>query len=872
MSKFLIVDGSSLLHRAFFALPLTMTNAAGQCTNAVYGFATMFAGILAKEQPDMVAVCFDKSRVTFRTEIFAEYKGQRAATPSELSPQFEMTKHLLEAMGIVWEEVAGFEADDIIGTLAKKAAADGHTALILTGDRDSYQLIDDNISVIMTKKGISQTELWDKAMLLEHYGLAPAQMIDLKALMGDASDNIPGVAGIGEKTALKLLAEYHDLDTVLANIENISAKGLRTKLQNGVDSALMSRKLAIIDCHMPGFDDLARYQYAEKPLAANQPLIDFYRAQGFKSFLKPLEDVAVQSLFGGAAPITALPDEVTIPAYDELGAAEAADRLAGASTLLVNVLADVVALADADVPDKICVVLRAELAQNAAWLAGKTLLADDFKPLLTELLRAGDVNAADFKFDDIALAAYLCDPVGGDFSALTLAEKHLGITKPVEKAHKTAELAALGVGYLPRLWALLKDRLAAEKLYELYATVELPLAPVLAKMEAAGIRAELATLQELNAEFSAMEADCAARIYELAGKSFNINSPKQLGVVLFEDMAIPVVKKTKTGYATGVEVLEQLAPDYEIAGKVLEYRAAAKLRSTYAEGLQALIAADGRIHTTFNQTVTATGRLSSTEPNLQNIPVRTAMGKRLRKAFHASDGCVLLAADYSQIELRVLADISADEVLRQSFFNNEDIHARTAAEVLGIAIDEVTPEQRRSAKAVNFGIVYGISDFGLAKDLGISRAAAKDYIDAYLGRYQGVSAYMRDIVEQGREQGYVATRLGRKRWLPDLKNPNYNLRSLAERTALNTPIQGTAADIIKLAMLRVDAEIKARNLQTKMLLQVHDELIFDVPTDEVDTMCALVKSAMEGAFALAVPLVVDIKAGPNWYDMLKIKE
>lgn len=865
MSKFLIVDGSSLLHRAFFALPLTMTNAAGQCTNAVYGFATMFAGILAKEQPDMAAVCFDKSRVTFRTEIFSDYKGQRAATPSELSPQFEMTKHLLEAMGIAWEEVAGFEADDIIGTLAKKAAADGHTVLILTGDRDSYQLIDDNISVIMTKKGISQTELWDNAMLMEHYGLTPAQMIDLKALMGDASDNIPGVAGIGEKTALKLLAEYHDLDTVLANIDNISARGLRTKLQNGVDAALMSRRLAVIDCHMPGFDDLSRYKYVEKPLAANQPLIDFYRAQGFKSFLKPLDDVAMQSLFGST-----VADDVIIPAYDELGAAEAAGRLAGAVGLLVNVLPDVVALADADKPDKICVVPRAELAQNADWLGGKTLLACDIKPLLTHIMRAGGTWGS--KYDDIALAGYLLNPVGGDFAALTLAKKYLDKPKPVEKAHKAAELAALGVVYLPQLWLVLKEKLAAEQLEDLYKTVELPLAVVLAKMEAAGIRVDQLTLLELNAEFSAMEAACAAKIYELAGKSFNINSPRQLGVVLFEDMGIPVVKATKTGYATGVEVLEQLAPDYEIAGKVLEYRTAAKLRSTYAEGLQALIAEDGRIHTTFNQTVTATGRLSSTEPNLQNIPVRTAMGKRLRKAFHASDGCVLLAADYSQIELRVLADISSDDVLRQSFFNNEDIHARTAAEVLGISIDEVTPEQRRSAKAVNFGIVYGISDFGLSRDLGISRAAAKSYIDAYLGRYQGVCAYMRDIVVQGKAQGWVATKLGRKRWLPDLKSPNYNQRSLAERTALNTPIQGTAADIIKLAMLRVDDEIKARNLQAKMLLQVHDELIFDVPMAELDEMCALVSEAMEGAFELAVPLVVDIKIGENWYDMLKIKE
>lgn len=860
MSKFLIVDGSSLLHRAFFALPLTMTNAKGEHTNAVYGFATMFNKILKDEQPDMAAVCFDKSRVTFRTEIYADYKGQRAATPSELSEQFELTKRMLEAMGVVWEEVAGFEADDIIGTLAKRAAREGHEALILTGDRDSYQLIDDNIRVIMTKKGISQTELWDKAMLMEHYGLTPAQMIDLKALMGDASDNIPGVAGIGEKTALKLLAEYHDLDTVLANIENISAKGLRTKLENGRESALLSRTLAIIDCNMDGFEDLDKYRHKELPLAANQPLIDFYRAMNFTSLLKPLETAAVQSLFGGEA----VRDTVEIPSFSEVTAAEAARSLAGCERLLLNVCGDIVAVAD-EWAARIYVVSAADLAENWSLFGAMPLLADDIKPLMTKILRCGG-EVGNF-YEDIALAAYLLNPVGGDFSALGLAERELGKPKPLEKAHTAAALAALGVSLLPELSEKIFGRLADEGLEKLYIEVERPLAVVLARMEAAGIRAEISTLQELNAEFSTIESACAARIFELAGKSFNINSPKQLGEVLFVDMGLPAPKKTKTGFATGVEVMEQLASDYEIAGKVLEYRAAAKLRSTYAEGLQALIAADGRIHTTFNQMVTATGRLSSTDPNLQNIPVRTEQGRKLRKAFHASEGCVLLAADYSQIELRVLADISEDEVLRRSFFNNEDIHARTAAEVLGKELSQVTAEERRNAKAVNFGIVYGISDFGLAKDLGISRAAAKEYIDAYLGRYQGVSRYMRDIVEQGREQGYVATELGRKRRLPDLNSRNFNLRSLAERTALNTPIQGTAADIIKLAMLKVAAAIAERGLQSKMLLQVHDELIFDVPQDEVEQMRVLVKEAMESAYELAVPLVVDVKIGENWYDM-----
>ena len=851
-------------------MPL-LTNAAGEYTNAVYGFATMFNRILEKERPDMAAVCFDKSRVTFRTEIYADYKGQRAETPGELSPQFELCKRLLEAMGVVWEEVAGYEADDIIGTLAKKAAAAGCDVLILTGDRDSYQLIDDNIRVIMTKKGITVTELWDKAALWEHYGLSPAGMIDLKALMGDASDNIPGVAGIGEKTALKLLAEYDNLDNVLANIENISAKGLRAKLENGRESALLSRTLAVIDCNMPGFDDLGKYAYANLPLAANRPLIDFYRKHGFTSLLKPLEKAAVQAGRAGNA-ITAedlTPDTVEIPEYRTGGADEAAAAFAGAAGLFINAYADKVALADEQAPQDIWVLNKEDLLNNTEFWCGKKLLADDFKPLLTGLLLKGG-DTAIREYEDLALAAYLLNPAANDYKALTLAAVYLDKDKPLEKARADADLAALGLSYLPELFACVFERLEAEKLTSLYRDMELPLLDVLAKMEAAGIRADSATLLELNAEFSAIENACAERIYKLAGHSFNINSPKQLGEVLFNEMALPPVKKTKTGFSTGVEVLEQLAPKYEIAGVVLDYRAAAKLRSTYAEGLQGLICADGRIHTTFNQTVTATGRLSSTEPNLQNIPVRTEMGRKLRRAFHAAEGQLLLAADYSQIELRVLAHISGDEVLRQSFYNNEDIHARTAAEVLGIGIDEVTAEQRRSAKAVNFGIVYGISDFGLAKDLGISRAEAKDYIETYLGRYEGVSRYMQEVVEEGRQLGYVQTLLGRKRWLPDLRSRNFNLRSLAERTALNTPIQGTAADIIKLAMLRADNMIKERGLKSKMLLQVHDELIFDVPPAELSDMQVLIKEAMEGAFALAVPLVVDMKTGENWYDMQKV--
>ena len=862
-AKFLIVDGSSLIHRAFFALPI-LTNPQGEYTNAVYGFAGMLSRILEREKPARVAVCFDKSRHTFRTDMYADYKGQRSATPSELSPQFETCKQMLEAMGIIWEEVAGYEADDIIGTLARHGSAE-NDILILTGDRDSYQLIDEHISVIMTRKGISVTELWDKAALREHYNLEPAQMIDLKALMGDSTDNIPGIPGIGEKTALKLLWEYHDLDNVLAHAAEVSGKALRAKLEGGRDIALLSRRLATIECCMPGFEDLARYDYTARPLADNADLIAFYQRMGFTSLLKGLENSTTAG--GDAAAVAA---ELKVPEYRTvMTSGELQQELADADELLVNHYKGWWALADAADSSRIIAIEQQALLADMTWLAGKGLMGSDLKALLTLLRRFGGV-AEYGTLCDIGLAAYLLDPTASDYQPHQLAVKYLGAQTFNEKDQPPALVAAYGLVLLPQLKEQIFEKLQQEGLEALYREMELPLADVLAGMEACGIIVDRATLAQLNTEFSRQEMLHANRVYELAGHSFNINSPKQLGEVLFEELGLPPLKKTKRGFSTDVEVLEQLAERYEIAAEVLEFRSVAKLRSTYAEGLQNLIADDGRLHTSFNQTVTATGRLSSTEPNLQNIPVRTEMGRRLRQAFCASPGHMLLAADYSQIELRVLAEIAHDEVLRQSFRDREDIHARTAAEVFGVPIEQVTPAQRRSAKAVNFGIVYGISDYGLSRDLGISRAEAKSYIDAYLERYEGVRQYMQDIVASGKEKGYVQTLCGRKRWLPDLNSRNFNLRSFAERTALNTPIQGTAADIIKLAMLRADAAIRAEGLGAKMLLQVHDELIFDVPEDEVERMCVLVREAMEGALPLSIELLVDMKVGRNWYEMQKL--
>lgn len=872
--KFLIVDGSSLVHRAFFALPI-LTNAAGEYTNAVYGFAMMLNRIISEERPEKVLVCFDKSRVTFRTAIFAEYKGTRSATPSELKPQFEGCKRLLEAMNIAWEEIEGFEADDIIGTVSRLASVDGE-ALILTGDRDALQLINENCKVMLTKKGITNTELWGVDELFEKYALTPAQMIDLKSLMGDNSDNIPGIAGVGEKTALKLLAEYKDLDTVLENAENVSGKALKAKLLAGKDTALMSRELAIIDRFMeekfPNLADLNRFDYKALPLAENPTLIEFYEKMAFTTLLKDV------SPSGAVAQV-----EIAYPKVQpcqNLG--EISKHLSDATEIAYATFKGLAGFMAYEQFDATAENTSEKMAEKTVFIIeeknifedlmttdysifAKKFYLPDAKDLMVKLKNIG---ISDFtNFEDVALMAYLLNPTANNYAPHTLADVILNKGKVDEKKGDPSGVLAFGLGNISEVYAQLEAKLVEEKLLELYVEMEKPLTFVLADMEVAGINVDVDVLDKLNIEFSAMEAELTLKIYELAGRSFNINSPKQLGEVLFVEMAIPPVKKTKTGYSTDADVLETLSADHEIAKYILSYRTYAKLRSTYAQGLKNIISADGKIHTSFNQTVTATGRLSSTEPNLQNIPVRNELGRKIRGAFKASAGNVLLSADYSQIELRVLADISGDEVLQNSFFAGEDIHSRTAAEVFGVELDAVEKEQRVRAKAVNFGIVYGISAFGLAKDLGIFPGEAKHYIDTYLLRYEGVAAYMKNIVVYGKEHGFVETLCGRKRWLPDLKNRNFNLRSFAERTALNTPIQGTAADILKLAMLKIAARLSAENLETKMLLQVHDELIFDVPQAELQVVTKLVVDEMANAFDLKVPMVVDVAIGIDWYNM-----
>ena len=780
--KFLVIDGSSLIHRAFFALP-QLTTKSGVHTGAVYGFCNMLLRLLADVQPKWLAVAFDKSRKTFRTEMYADYKGQRKPTPSELSEQFPLARKVLEAMDIAVLELDNYEADDIIGTFAVHAPKEADV-IIVTGDRDELQLLDARTSVYFTKRGISDLKIYTPEVFAEDYeGLAPKQLIDLKGLMGDNSDNIPGIPGVGPKTALKLIGEYGTVENVLENADKISGKALREKVLNNKESALLSKKLATIFTDVPVDTDLKNYELqALKPEARTL-----------------LQDLEFRNMY---------------------------DRFSAGWQALYNWLAD------ADSPKACCdskVVIKTALCLG---------------------LEAKGIT------DDVAIAAYLIDPGRSDYSIKALAEAYL----PRAFAQECKSVAEL----VP----VLRAKLNEHEQIKLYEEMELPLARTLAKMELAGIKPDVALLDALTKEMSAQIAALEIMAVEQAGEEFNLKSTKQLGVVLFEKLGLPVIKKTKTGYSTDVSVLEQLRNEHPLVRTILEHRKLTKLHSTYLEGMRPLInAKTGRIHTHFQQLVTVTGRLSSTDPNLQNIPTRTELGKKIREIFIPGEGYdYLLSCDYSQVELRVLAHIAQDKLLLESFLHGQDVHARTAAEVFGVPLDEVTGTMRTRAKAVNFGIVYGISDFGLAKQLDISRKEAGKYIDSYFERYTGVKKYMEDMVAQARKDGYVQTLFGRRRYLPDINSRNFNLRGFAERTAINTPIQGTAADIIKIAMVNVQKVLEEGKYKSRILLQVHDELLLEVTEAEREEVGALVKQTMESAVKLSVPLIADVNYGKNWAD------
>ena len=864
--RFLVLDGSSLIFRAFYALP-GLSDSHGQPTGAIFGFSNMLTKLMAEQQPDLMVLAFDKSRHTFRTERYADYKGTRDKTPEELLSQFPLLREFAANMGIPFLEKDNYEADDIIGTLATQAAAKGYDVRVITGDRDALQLVRPNLRVLLTKKGISEIKDYDTAAFEEEYGFEPLKLIDLKGLMGDTSDNIPGVPGVGPKTASKLLLAYGSVENVLAHVGEVSGKKLKENLQTYADQARLSKELATIELHVPDLA-FAEEDYRIQPdMEKMQAFCDDHELRAVWRNFERLYGPAELALDLDGGENGAAAQDLSYDLWDE----EAVKTTAKAPYLAVSGifsgLAPFVSLEGLAVvagPDaeKAGFVAR----DSAAFPALLQLLESDQQAVVFGLKRYDQAGLRGQKaFFDVELAAYLLEPERSKYALSELSQKYLQEAAPEsfddEKAQAVWEAKAIS-----RLYPLLGAKLEEEKLTHLMDTIELPLVEVLAAMEQNGVYVNRAHLAEKTEEVADRLQKIEAAIYEMAGHDFNLNSPKQLGVVLFEELGLPVRKKTKTGYSTNAEVLESLRLEHPIIEQILAYRLWSKLKSTYLDGIAGLIRTDtGRIHTSFNQTVTATGRLSSSDPNLQNIPVRTEEGRMIRALFEPGEGYdYLLSADYSQIELRLLAHMSGDENFIDAFKRGQDIHARTAAEVFGIPLDEVTPELRRHAKAVNFGIVYGISDFGLARNLHISRKEAGDYISRYFERYPGVRAFMDKVVAEAHETGYVTTMFGRRRELPAIKSRNFNQRMLAERMAMNTPIQGTAADVIKLAMIAAYRKLREAGVKSRILLQVHDELVLEVKESEIETVQAILHEAMEHVVSLSVPLSIDVHWGRNW--------
>ena len=845
--KLMILDGNSIINRAFYGI--RMLNAPdGTPTNAVYGFLSTFRRVFDLAQPQAVCVAFDVHAPTFRHEQYALYKAQRKPMPEELAVQMPLLKQTLDYMGVRRLELAGWEADDLLGTVARRCEAAGWTCDVVTGDKDSLQLITDSTHVFNVKTRMGQTDTieYTPERFREEYGFDPIRMIDLKALMGDSSDNIPGVPGIGEKTAKDLLVRFGTVADIYRDLDALDIKpGVRKKLTEGRESAQLSFDLATIRTDAP-IDfalESAVWDHDYQP-----ELYDWFRRLNFTSLS---EKWGLQPADDAGAPSSALP-AVDVADDDALRALEQAVTAAPYVAVLAPDGLDTLTLCDG----KACYALSwAQLGDD--YNAFLRLLFSDrvrkvghnIKDLMRALLDEG-LPTDGFVFDT-ALAAYLLDATAGSYDLPRLAQTYLGEELPDVQS----------------IWALqpvLHEKMAAQAMLPLYTDIELPLCPVLARMEQAGFLVDRKALYDFGESLTSSIEQLQQSIWALAGEPFNIQSPKQLGNVLFERLMLPAGKKTKTGWSTNAAVLDKLRGKHPIIEQILDYRTLTKLKSTYADGLLKEISADGRIHTNFQMTVTATGRLSSTEPNLQNIPVRRELGAQIRRMFVASPGKVLVDADYSQIELRLLAHIAIDETMIAAFRSGEDIHAVTASQVFGVPLAEVTPLQRSHAKAVNFGIVYGISAFSLAQDIGVFQNEAKAYMDSYFAKYHGVRAYMTRVVEQAKADGYVTTLFGRRRDLPELKSSNFNLRSFGERVALNMPIQGTAADIIKAAMVRVDARMRAEHLQARLLLQVHDELIVECPAAEAETVKAILVDEMEHVVDYRVPLLVDAKIGASW--------
>lgn len=841
---FLCVDGNSLLHRAFHALPLM--DADGVYTNAVHGFLSMLIKVFKEYEPRYAAVAFDLSAPTFRHQVYSEYKAGRKSTPPELRMQFPIIQDVLRAMhvGVLTQE--GFEADDILGTVARKCqASDNLRAMLLTGDKDALQLVDDEVQLLFTRKGISETILFTPPMVKEIYGISPRQVTDWKGLMGDSSDNIPGIPGVGEKTAVKLLDEYGTLENVLENGDKIKGK-LGEKVRTFADQARFSKDLATIRPTAPIPWDLQAYELNR--LHEGIPLLKKYQLGQIIQRL---------SQFDAAADVQEAPAEETAPERKTIADQQALrsfiDAVEANSPVALHVGAQDVTLCSecgyAALP------LREDMLSDGFALDEVLpllqplfdrclLIVHDGKRLM-HLLKGHHMPPPRIHFDTM-LAAYLLNPQEKSYSLSAFRDEN-----------------AYGV------WSLYRNqegRIKESGMENLYREVELPLSYVLFDMEQEGFRVDKQVLESLGARWKALTERLQQEIYDLCGTRFNINSPQQLGKVLFETLQLPHGKKTKTGYSTDADTLENIRDAHPAVDKVLEYRQVVKLSSTYVDALLTKMDAQGRIHSFFDQTGTATGRISSSEPNLQNIPVRTDMGREIRRAFIPREGYVLFDADYSQIELRILAHLSRDAAMQDAFLRDQDVHTRTASEVFEVPMDQVTGDMRRSAKAVNFGLVYGISEFGLARNIGISRREAGNFIARYFARYPGVKRFMDEAVKKGYQDEYAVTLMGRRRNLPELKSTNQNVRSFGERAAMNTPVQGAAADIIKLAMVRVHKALKDQNLRAKLILQVHDELIIECPCAEKDQVEALLHDCMENALSLSVPLKIEAKSGESWYE------
>ncbi len=837
--KLLILDGNSVINRAFFGVkPLTTRE--GLYTHAIYGFLNILERMEKEEQPEAVCVAFDLHGPTFRHLAYEGYKANRHGMPEELAQQMPVMKQVLKAMNIPIYECQGWEADDVIGTVGKICSNNGWECVIVTGDRDSLQLIDDNVHVklVISRPGQTTATLYDTAKFTEEYGFAPKKLVDLKALMGDSSDNIPGVAGVGPKTATDLLLKFGSLDGIYENLDDSSIRPkLREKLASSKDSAYMSYDLATIRTNAP-------IDFEPKDAL----VMPYNRAELYNLFVK-LEFVRLIDKYGlrGAELETPKPQGETakLPRVDELPEKLTSSALYIAPDGSLGIAWE----------QGVTVLTPMEVSMAAGLNLGK-VICHDLKTTAHALDDFGLTVDCEF---DTALAAYVLNPSQSDYPVSKLATNFLGAT--VEDGDAAACAEALW-----NLKPVLTQELEEKQMLKLYREIELPLAPVLYAMEKRGVAIDKALLVQFGEMLAARVEDCEKLIFSFSDGPFNINSPRQLGELLFDKLGLPPVKKTKTGYSTNADVLEKLKNKHPIVPAIMDYRMLTKLKSTYADGLLKVICDDGRIRTTFQNLVTATGRLSSTDPNLQNIPVRTDLGAEIRKMFIAKPGHVFVDADYSQIELRVLAHIAQDKAMQNAFISGLDVHTATAAQVFGVEAESVTPLQRRHAKAVNFGIVYGISEFSLAEDIGVSRYEARDYIDNYLAGYPGVKKYMKAVVEQARERGYTETLYGRRRYIPELMSSNFNIRQGAERMALNTPIQGTAADLIKMAMIQVEKALQENYPQAQLLLQVHDELIVECPEEIADDVAALVSREMENIACLNVPLSAEAKIGKSWFE------